>query len=33
LGLGTWASVQEIVDLYASGEVEGSFTCGSGAYL
>jgi hypothetical protein len=33
LGLGTWASVQEIVDLYASGEVEGSFTCDSSAYL
>jgi len=33
LGLGTWASVQEIVDLYARGEVEASFTCGSGAYL
>jgi hypothetical protein len=33
LGLGTWASVQEIVDLYAGGEVKGSFTCDSGAYL
>ncbi|KAM0699340.1 hypothetical protein Q7P36_001387 [Cladosporium allicinum] len=32
LGLGTWASVQEIVDQYASGEVSGSFTCDSGAY-
>jgi len=32
LGLGTWASVQEIVDLYASGEVSGSFTCDSSAY-
>jgi hypothetical protein len=32
LGLGTWASVQEIVDQYAGGEISGSFTCDSGAY-
>jgi hypothetical protein len=32
LGLGTWASVREIVDQYAGGKVSGSFTCDSSAY-
>lgn len=32
LGMGTWASVQEIADQYASGDISGSFTCDSGAY-
>jgi hypothetical protein len=32
LGMGTWASVQEIVDQYAGGDVSGSFTCDSSAY-
>jgi hypothetical protein len=32
LGMGTWASVQEIADQYAGGDVSGSFTCNSGAY-
>jgi hypothetical protein len=32
LGMGTWASVQEIADQYAHGHVSGSFTCDSGAY-
>lgn len=32
LGLGTWASVQEIADQYAKGSVSGSFTCDSSAY-
>lgn len=32
LGMGTWASVQEIADQYASGEISGSFTCDSSAY-
>lgn len=32
LGLGTWASVQDIVDQYASGNISGSFTCDSSAY-
>lgn len=32
LGLGTWASVREIVDQYAGGEISGSFTCDSSAY-
>jgi hypothetical protein len=32
LGMGTWASVQEIADQYASGDISGSFTCDSSAY-
>jgi hypothetical protein len=32
LGMGTWASVQEIADQYSGGDVSGSFTCDSGAY-
>lgn len=32
LGLGTWASVQEIVDQYASGSISGSFTCDGSTY-
>lgn len=32
LGLGTWASVQEIADQYASGSISGSFTCDSSTY-
>jgi len=32
LGMGTWASVQEIADQYANGHVSGSFTCDSSAY-
>ncbi|GAB1743012.1 hypothetical protein NU219Hw_g8709t1 [Hortaea werneckii] len=32
LGLGTWASVQDILDRYASGDVSSSFTCDSTAY-
>lgn len=32
LGLGTWASVQDIVDSYAEGSISGSFTCDSSVY-
>lgn len=32
LGCGTYASVQSIIDEYASGSVKGSFSCDSGAY-
>ncbi|KAM0723402.1 hypothetical protein Q7P37_000388 [Cladosporium fusiforme] len=32
LGLGTWASIQDILDQYASGVLSGPFTCDSSAY-
>ncbi|KAK6392605.1 hypothetical protein LTR95_019618, partial [Oleoguttula sp. CCFEE 5521] len=32
LGLGTYASVVDILDAYSSGEVRGSFTCSAKAY-
>lgn len=32
LGIGTYASVQDIIDEYAAGSVRGSFTCSSAAY-
>lgn len=32
LGLGTWASVRDIMDQYSSGEVRSSFTCDSSSY-